>query len=64
MDSESKILEDIAHQLGYNKFTIDEIVRGNVYFITEREPCLSCMGVIEQFEKMFPNVKVYVKYKY
>ncbi len=64
VDSESKILEDIAHQLGYNKFTIDETIQGNVYLVTERAPCPSCTGVIEQFEKMFPNVKVHVKYKY
>ncbi len=64
VDSESKILEDIAHQLGYNKFTVDETIKGNVYLITERAPCPSCIGVIKQFEKMFPNVTVYVKYKY
>lgn len=64
VDTESKILEDIAHQLGYNKFTVDNTIKGNVYLITERAPCPSCLGVIEQFEKMFPNVKVQVTYKY
>ena len=64
IDSEAKILEDIAHQLGYNKFCVDETVTGNVYLITERVPCSSCQDVIEQFRQMFPNVNVIVKSKY
>ena len=64
IDSEAKILEDIAHQLGYNKFCIDENVIGNVYLITERAPCPSCQDVIEQFRKMFPNINVIIKNKY
>lgn len=64
IDSEAKILEDIAHQLGYNKFCVDETVKGNVYLITERVPCPSCQDVIEQFKQMFPNVNVIVKNKY
>ncbi len=64
IDSEAKILEDIAHQLGYNKFCVDEAVRGNVYLITERVPCSSCQDVIEQFMQMFPNVEVSIKNMY
>lgn len=62
IDTESKMLEDIAHQLGYNKFTIDESVMGNVYLCTERAPCPSCENVISQFKKMFPNVNIFIKY--
>lgn len=64
VDTESKILEDIAHQLGYSKFTVDETIKGNVYLITERPPCPSCQSVIEQFKQMFPNVNVIVESKY
>ena len=64
IDTESKILEDIAHQLGYNTFAVDESIVGNVYLITERAPCPSCEGVIAQFKEMFPNVNVEVKYIY
>lgn len=56
IDSEAKILEDIAHQLGYNRFCVDENVKGSIYLITERAPCPSCQEVIEQFGQMFPNV--------
>ena len=36
IDSEAKILEDIAHQLGYNKCAVDATVKGKVYLVTER----------------------------
>ena len=49
----TKILEDIAHQLGYNTFAVDESVVGNVYLITERAPCPSCESVIAQFKEMY-----------
>ena len=64
IDTESKILEDIAHQLGYNTFSVDKSIVGNVYLITERTPCPSCERVIAQFKEMFPNVSVEIKYMY
>ena len=64
VDSEAKILEDIAHQLGYNFFGVDETITGNVYLITERKPCASCSDVIMQFEQMFPNINLVVKCLY
>ncbi|WP_374058384.1 deaminase domain-containing protein [Bacillus aquiflavi] len=60
--TEAKMLEDIAPQLGYNAKTVDTSITGNVYLITERAPCASCSDVIKQFEQMFPNVNVVVKY--
>ena len=62
VDSEVKILENITHDLGYQEFCVDETVHGSVYLITERIPCPSCKGVLDQFEKMFPNVDVVVIY--
>ena len=64
VDTESKILEEIAHELGFNKFKVDESVTGTIYVFTERKPCLSCEGVINKFKKMFPNVNLYVVYQY
>lgn len=63
-DSEVKLLEDIAHRLNMKKGTIDETMEGTIYLATDRAPCLSCSGVIDQFQKMFPNVKVVVIYKF
>lgn len=50
-DSEVKILEEIAKDLPQN-------ASGTISLFTERAACSSCQGVIQQFEKMFPNVKV------
>ncbi len=63
-DSEVKIIEDITHKLGYDKKGVDEEVEGSVFLLTERIPCLSCQYVIDQFQDMFPNVKVVVVYVY
>lgn len=64
VDSESKILEDIAHQLGYTEFRMDEKVSGIIYLITERPPCPSCESVMKQFREMFPDIKLIVEYMY
>lgn len=64
VDSESKILEDIAHQLGYTEFKAGEKVSGTIYLITERPPCPSCEGVIKQFREMFPDIKFIVESMY
>jgi hypothetical protein len=50
-DSEIKILEQLARQL-------KETSEGVINLYSERPPCQSCEKVIEQFEKMFPKVKV------
>jgi hypothetical protein len=54
-DSEVKILEHIAYDLPRD-------ARGTISIYTERAPCKSCQGVIAQFEKRFPGVKVKVTY--
>jgi hypothetical protein len=35
---------------------------GIVYLFTERAPCASCIGVITQFEQMFPLLSVVVRF--
>ena len=46
------------------KGQVDKTVRGTIYLATDRKPCESCKGVIEQFQDMFPYVKVVVIFKY
>ena len=53
VDTESKILESIASKLGDNY-----AASGTIDLFTELPPCISCKGVIEQFEKMYPKIKV------
>ncbi|HBE16896.1 MAG TPA: hypothetical protein DEG17_10725 [Cyanobacteria bacterium UBA11149] len=54
-DAEYKVLSAIADTLEmfYNR----EVV-GQLYLYTERKPCESCDGVIDQFKEKFPNIKI------
>ena len=51
--TEYKIINDIAAQLGMNHSVI-----GNIKLFTEKEPCVSCQRIFEQFSKDFPNIKI------
>ena len=53
VDSEVKILEEIARDLPRD-------ARGTINLFTERPPCPSCRGVIDQFRERFPNITVNV----
>ena len=57
VDTEYKILSDIQSKLGDNYLAL-----GNIKLYTELEPCPSCMGVIEQFMDMYPNIEIEVIY--
>lgn len=52
-DSEAKVLNNIAVQLGDNR-----LAAGTVSLLTERPPCISCSNVIEQFQAKYPNIKI------
>lgn len=56
-DSEVKILEEIA-----SRYANNPNVQGTVRLVSERVPCVSCSGVIEQFQAMFPNIRVIVSH--
>ncbi|MCY7334040.1 MAG: hypothetical protein LH649_15615 [Pseudanabaena sp. CAN_BIN31] len=56
MDSEYKILENIA-----SRYTQNKKVKGTIKLYTERKPCASCQDVISQFRKMFLNIDVIVE---
>jgi filamentous hemagglutinin len=55
VDSEAKILNNIAAQLGDNTS-----VMGNINLLTERPPCASCSNVIDLFKAKYPNITVNV----
>ncbi|MBB4932252.1 hypothetical protein F4561_003072 [Lipingzhangella halophila] len=64
-DSEQKILESLAEELNprdadgnYPETRPD--IEGTIELYSERRPCPSCDGVIEQFEREFPNIDVNV----
>ena len=52
-DSEAKILNNIALQLGENKSAT-----GSIKLFTERAPCASCSNTIQSFKQMFPNIDI------
>ncbi|VWB41009.1 hemagglutinin repeat-containing protein [Burkholderia lata] len=54
-DSEAKILNNIAAQLGDNTS-----VSGVINLFTERPPCTSCSNVIQQFQNKYPNITINV----
>jgi hypothetical protein len=54
-DSEAKILNNVAAQLGDNTSAI-----GTINLLTERAPCASCSNIIEQFQAKYPNITINV----
>ncbi len=52
-DSEAKILNNIAAQLGNNTKA-----KGSINLLTERAPCTSCSNIILQFQKKYPNIQL------
>ena len=54
-DSEAKILNNIAAQLGENRSAT-----GTINLLTERAPCSSCANVIQLFQNKYPNIKINV----
>lgn len=52
-DTEAKILNNIANQLGNNINA-----KGTITLFTEREPCASCTINIDQFRKKYPNINL------
>lgn len=54
-DSEYKILDNLADQLGGNTSA-----KGTVTIFTERPACGSCLGVVDQFQQKYPGIQVNV----
>lgn len=57
-DSENKLLEKIARELGGQKGQVFPDVTETVYLASEIEYCPSCRDLIPQFKTMFPNCKM------
>jgi hypothetical protein len=57
-DTEYTILNRIAQDLGAQKNSVYTDVRGMIILFSDRPVCASCNSVIEQFQRMFPNVRV------
>lgn len=55
VDSEAKILNNVAAQLGDNT-----AATGTINLLTERAPCSSCSNVIDLFRAKYPNVRINV----
>jgi len=57
-DSENKLLEKIAKELGGAKGEVFEDVTETVYLASEIQYCASCRELVPQFKTMFPNSKL------
>jgi hypothetical protein len=57
-DSEYKMLNRLANELNAVKDGKYPNVTGELKIVSERAYCPSCQGVIQQFNEMFPNVKL------
>ena len=55
VDSEAKILNNVAGQLGDNTSAT-----GTINLFTERPPCDSCSNVIDMFRNKYPNITLNV----
>lgn len=55
VDTEAKMLEDLARRLGSNK-----MAKGTIKLYTELPPCPSCSRVTELFNKKYPDIIIEV----
>lgn len=58
VDSEYRMLNNLAHELGAKPGHVYPQVRGNLTIVSEHPYCSSCSNVIQQFQTMFPNIKL------
>jgi hypothetical protein len=57
-DSEYKMLNKLANDLGGTPNTVKANINGELKIISENPYCASCTGIIQQFHDMFPNLKL------
>ena len=57
-DSEVKLFETFASRFNPNRQTVVNDINGVLNVSSELIICLSCAGVANQFQTMFPNVKL------
>jgi hypothetical protein len=59
-DSEYKMLNQLAADLGGVKGQKYTNITGELKIVSENTFCASCKGVIQQFNEMFPNIKLII----
>ena len=52
------MLNRLANELGAEKGRVYGKMQGELTIISELEYCKSCTGIIQQFNEMFPNIKL------
>ncbi len=57
-DSEFKMLNDLASKLGGVAGEKFPDITGTLKVVSENPYCASCRGIIQQFNEMFPNIKL------
>lgn len=57
-DSEYKMLNKLAEDLGGKTGMKYPNIQGELKIISENPYCDSCIGIIQQFNEMFPNIKL------
>ncbi|MEM1182846.1 MAG: deaminase domain-containing protein, partial [Acidobacteriota bacterium] len=58
-DSERKLLEHLHHHLSNTDNSVPpEERRGRLKISSELLVCKSCHGVVEQFQKIYPNIQI------
>jgi The BURPS668_1122 family of deaminases len=57
-DSEYKMLNKLASDLGGTPGAVNTAVTGEIKIVSELPYCTSCQGIIQQFNQMFPNIKL------
>jgi hypothetical protein len=57
-DAEYRMLNHLANDLGGKTGSVFPTVSGELKIISEIPYCASCNGIIKDFNKMFPNIKL------
>lgn len=57
-DSEYRMLNDLAEQLGAVRGQNYPDITGTLKIVSQNPYCESCQGVIKQFSEMFPNIEI------
>ena len=57
-DTEYKMLNQFAYDYGARAGGVYPNVRGTLKIVSENAYCSSCIGIIQQFHEMFPNIKL------
>jgi hypothetical protein len=57
-DSEYKMLNKLANDLEGKTGNIYPNIMGEIKIVSENPYCISCQGIVQQFNEMYPNIKL------